>query len=156
LGHVTEVLSGDFYQPLSTSSPHQIWSSAMVVSPLLRGLLGLELSAPEHHMTIAPHVPADWRHFEIRNLRVGEITLDAVYDKNAEGITLRLSRRSPGTLVLTFAPAISPFTQVIGAEVNGRPVQFKLEPSATDQHVAIEFSLDSAETTVSIRLRRDF
>src|SRR3984885_8425815 len=26
LGHVTEVLSGDYYQPLSTSSPHQIWS----------------------------------------------------------------------------------------------------------------------------------
>ena len=39
LGHVTEVLSGDYYQPLSTSSPHQIWSAAMVVSPLLRGLV---------------------------------------------------------------------------------------------------------------------
>jgi len=37
LGHVTEVLSGDQYQPLSTSSPHQIWSAAMVISPLLRG-----------------------------------------------------------------------------------------------------------------------
>src|SRR5260370_26180742 len=41
LGHVTEVLSGDYYQPLSTSSPHQIWSAAMVVSPLLRGMFGL-------------------------------------------------------------------------------------------------------------------
>ena len=40
LGHVTEVLSGDYYQPLSTSSPHQIWSAAMVISPLLRGLFG--------------------------------------------------------------------------------------------------------------------
>src|SRR5947208_2766767 len=30
LGHVTEVLSGDYYQPLATSSPHQIWSAAMV------------------------------------------------------------------------------------------------------------------------------
>src|SRR5207248_2469190 len=42
LGHVTEVISGDYYQPLSTSSPHQIWSAAMVISPLLRGMLGLE------------------------------------------------------------------------------------------------------------------
>jgi glycogen debranching enzyme len=35
-GHVTEVLSGDYYQPLSTSSPHQIWSAAMVISPTSR------------------------------------------------------------------------------------------------------------------------
>src|SRR3954468_17712959 len=31
LGHVAEVLSGDYYQPLSTNSPHQIWSAAMVI-----------------------------------------------------------------------------------------------------------------------------
>ena len=49
LGHVTEVLSGDYYQPLSTSSPHQIWSAAMVVSPLLRGMLGLETDATHTH-----------------------------------------------------------------------------------------------------------
>src|SRR5581483_6174423 len=45
LGHVTEVLSGDYYQSLSTASPHQIWSEAMVISPILRGLLGLEADA---------------------------------------------------------------------------------------------------------------
>jgi hypothetical protein len=54
LGHVTEVLSGDYYQALSTSSPHQIWSSAMVVSSLLRGLLGLETDATSHQLTFAP------------------------------------------------------------------------------------------------------
>src|SRR3989440_1241904 len=41
LGHVTEVLSGDYYEQISTSSPHQIWSAAMVVSPILRGMMGL-------------------------------------------------------------------------------------------------------------------
>src|SRR5437660_1312022 len=28
LGHVTEVLSGDYHQSLSTSSPHQVWSAS--------------------------------------------------------------------------------------------------------------------------------
>src|SRR6266516_986351 len=60
LGHVTEVISGDYYQPLSTSSPHQIWSAAMVISPMLRGLFGLESSAATPTVTFAPHVPADW------------------------------------------------------------------------------------------------
>jgi glycogen debranching enzyme len=31
-----EVLSGDYYQPLSTSSPHQIWSAAMVITAAAR------------------------------------------------------------------------------------------------------------------------
>src|SRR4051812_3589511 len=41
-GNTTEVLSGESYSPLSTASPHQIWSAAMVISPLLRGLFGVE------------------------------------------------------------------------------------------------------------------
>ena len=45
LGRTTEVLSGDYYTQLSTSTPHQIWSSAMVISPLLRGMMGLEVNA---------------------------------------------------------------------------------------------------------------
>ena len=44
-GNTTEVLSGDVYSPLSTASSHQTWSAAMVVSPLLRGLFGLEVNA---------------------------------------------------------------------------------------------------------------
>ena len=76
LGHVTEVLSGDYYQSLSTSSPHQIWSAAMVVSPILRGLLGLDADSLSHHLSFSPHIPADWTLFHIGNLRVGSTTLD--------------------------------------------------------------------------------
>ena len=54
LGHVTEVLSGSYYQPLSTSSPHQIWSAAMVVSPVLRGMFGLQTDAVGGTLTFAP------------------------------------------------------------------------------------------------------
>jgi len=54
LGHVTEVLSGDYYQSLSTASPHQIWSAAMVISPILRGLFGLETDAEKHRITLTP------------------------------------------------------------------------------------------------------
>src|SRR5207302_11096786 len=58
--YFTEVLSGDYYQEFSTSSPHQIWSAAMVVSPLLRGLFGLQTDAQNRQITLSPHVPADW------------------------------------------------------------------------------------------------
>src|SRR5207248_4444932 len=58
LGHVTEVLSGNYYQQLSTSSPHQIWSAAMVVSPMLRGMLGLQQDSLSKKLSFAPEVPA--------------------------------------------------------------------------------------------------
>jgi glycogen debranching enzyme len=48
LGHFSEVLSGDYYQSFATSSPHQIWSSAMVISPILRGMFGLQPDAEKH------------------------------------------------------------------------------------------------------------
>src|SRR5437899_10662401 len=72
LGHVTEVLSGSYYQSLSTSSPHQIWSAAMVVSPILRGMLGLEVDAIHHTVRLTPHVPADWDRFSMENVHVGD------------------------------------------------------------------------------------
>src|ERR1700736_280751 len=86
LGHVTEVLSGDYYQPLSTSSPHQIWSAAMVVSPLLRGMFGLSIDAKAATLTFAPHLPADWDSLGIHNLRVSENRLQLNFTKSAEEI----------------------------------------------------------------------
>src|SRR5215472_18113898 len=90
LGHVTEVLSGDFYQSLSTSSPHQIWSAAMVVSPLLRGLFGLQTEAATGTLTFRPHAPADWTSFAIRNVAVGSARLGLRYAKDSDGIALEV------------------------------------------------------------------
>src|SRR5436853_3283220 len=87
LGHVTEVLSGDYYQPISTSSPHQIWSAAMVVSPVLRGMLGVDADAVNHRLTFAPHVPADWDHFSIRNLHVANSSIELGFRRTADQVT---------------------------------------------------------------------
>src|SRR2546430_5464796 len=98
LGHVTEVLSGDYYQPLATSSPHQIWSAAMVISPLLRGLFGLEVDAAGRRLTFAPHIPADWNSFAIDNVHVGTVALNFRYHKTAEELTLETSRSGAGEI----------------------------------------------------------
>jgi glycogen debranching enzyme len=78
-GFVTEVLSGKFFQPLGRSSSHQLWSSAMVLSPAIRGLFGIEADALHRTLRLQPHLPASWDSAEIRNVRVGddlyEITL---------------------------------------------------------------------------------
>jgi GH15 family glucan-1,4-alpha-glucosidase len=156
LGHVTEVLSGDYYQPLSTSSPHQIWSAAMVVSPLLRGLLGLETDATSRQLRFAPHVPAGWKSFEVQNIRVAGSVVELKYRRTEEGITLEMRRTGSGDCAMEFSPALSPRAEVASAEINGRPVAHRVERNREDQHVVVHFPVYTGPSTLHLRLRNDF
>jgi glycogen debranching enzyme len=155
-GHVTEVLSGDYYQPLSTSSPHQIWSAAMVISPLLRGLFGLQFSAPDHTLTFAPHIPADWKMFSLHQIVAGSDSLNLNFSRTNDSITLTAERTGNADIHLTFSPALSPRAQIVSATLNGEPITFHLESHITDQHLVIGADLVRSNNTLKIRLRNDF
>jgi glycogen debranching enzyme len=156
LGHFTEVLSGDYNQSFSTSSPHQIWSSAMVISPILRGLLGLRIDAEGHQITLAPHLPADWISFAIRNVHVATVAANFQFRKTAASIVLEASRKGTGDCWVEFSPALSLRAQVIGVELNGRSIPFKLQPNANDQHLVLRFPVESGPNTLVIRVRGEF
>jgi len=156
LGHVTEVLSGDYYQPIVTSSPHQIWSAAMVVNPLLRGLLGLEVEAALHHVSFAPHVPAEWNSFSVSNLRMRKAELSLKYTRTADTITLESTHSGAGDCTVDFAPAISLRAKVLGAELNGKAIQFHAPTNSIDQHVAVSFPACAGTNKLVVRLRGDF
>jgi len=156
LGHVTEVLSGDYYQPLSTSSPHQIWSAAMVVSPILRGMLGLETDAVHHRVRLTPHVPADWAQFSVQNVRVGKSTLSMNYHKSEEGIVLEVGQAGDEQCTVEFRPAISLRTKVTKVELNGKSVPFQVETRGADQHVSVEIPVTNAKSTLRISLQNEF
>ncbi|HEV3511019.1 MAG TPA: hypothetical protein VGS05_04895 [Candidatus Sulfotelmatobacter sp.] len=156
LGHFTEVLSGDYYQSFATSSPHQIWSAAMVVSPILRGMLGLQTDAEAHQITLAPHVPADWTAFSIRNVRLGGVAVDFRYHKTADSIALEIKRSGDGDCWIEFSPGFSLRTQVLGVEMNGRSLPFKMQPNANDQHLAVRFPVNGNGASLTIRVKNDF
>jgi hypothetical protein len=75
-GAVTELLSGDFFVPFGRSTSHQLWSSAMVITPTLRGLFGINLDAATNTITVNPHLPANWDHAEVDNIRFGSSELN--------------------------------------------------------------------------------
>ena len=154
-GHVTEVLSGDYYQPLSTSSPHQIWSAAMVISPLLRGMFGLEFDATTHFLTFAPHLPADWKGFSLHKIAAGGDSLDLNFSRTADSITLTAYRSGESDLRLKFSPALSPRAELLGVTLNGKALAFRLDPHSTDQHLLVEAELAAGSNTLKIRLRDD-
>ncbi len=156
LGHVTEVLSGDYYESLSTASPHQIWSAAMVVSPILRGLFGLETDAENHRIMLAPHAPADWTSFAIRNVHVGSVSADFQYRKTTDRIVLEIKRTGSGDCFVEFSPAFSLRTQVTSVEMNGRPMPFKVQPNGEDQHLPLRLAVHEGSNTLVIRVKNDF
>jgi glycogen debranching enzyme len=156
LGHFTEVLSGDYYQSFATSSPHQIWSAAMVISPMLRGLFGLQVDAEKHQVTLEPHIPADWISIAMHNIRVGDTSLSLDYRKTSDTIALDAKRTGRGDCWIEFSPAVSLRAQVAGVELNGRPLAFKVQPNANDQHVLVRFPAYGGPNSLVIRLKNDF
>ncbi|MGB8475819.1 MAG: hypothetical protein WCE61_17195 [Candidatus Acidiferrum sp.] len=155
LGHVTEVLSGDYYQPLSTSSPHQIWSAAMVVSPLLKGMFGLEKDAAKRTLTFVPHVPADWTNFKINNVRVGDSVVSLSYEKKLGEITLEATRAG-GECTLDFEPAVANSVLAVRVDVNGRAQSFDQQISSEHHHLIIRLALKEGRNEVRIRMPNDF
>jgi glycogen debranching enzyme len=156
LGHVTEVLSGDYYQPLSTSSPHQIWSAAMVISPMLRGLFGLSLDEGASLVSLSPHIPANWKTFAIKNVHTGPCVMDIRYKKTDTELSIDTNRTSTGECTLEFSPAISPLAEVTGAEMNGHLVSYRMLKSADDEHVVIKYAVPHGAAHLSVMIRNDF
>ncbi len=155
-GHTTEVLSGSFFETLSTGSPHQIWSAAMVVSPMLRGLLGIEASTTANRLRVAPHLPGDWTWWKANGVRLGNSIVDVAYRNDSGVITLELTAKDGGKNTLEFAPAISPNASVQRVEVNGRPTKFDVQKSTQDQHVVVSVPLSTSKSTIRIFTRNDF
>ncbi|HEY1802946.1 MAG TPA: hypothetical protein VGG45_00555, partial [Terracidiphilus sp.] len=55
------------------------------VIPAVRGLFGLSLDAAAHAVTVDPHLPAQWDHATLRNLRLGDRRIDLRYERTAAG-----------------------------------------------------------------------
>lgn len=131
LGAVTELLSGAFFQPMGRSTSHQLWSSAMVVTPLLRGMFGLEQDALTHTLHIRPQLPADWDGAEVRRIHVGDSICSVRF--------VRRGQRLLATIEMLSGPAIRLATDAPGARVS-------------DGGTSVEFPLPSVEVTIARRL----
>lgn len=144
LGADTELLSGDFFVPFGRSTSHQLWSSAMVITPTLRGLFGISIDAQTKTITVNPHLPADWRHGTIRNVPLGNGSRDISFDEK------------DGKLLVTFTGrTMSDWhfrSEVIGAVsvegVMAKSGNYWRLPSVSIPLPAVEVALPNPETAV--------
>lgn len=108
LGAVTELLSGAFFEPFGRSTSHQLWSSAMVVTPVLRGMFGIGVDATAGTVTVVPRLPGDWDVAEVRRLHVGASVVDVAY------------RRVGGEMVVELTAVSGAEVRLVGAGKDGR------------------------------------
>jgi hypothetical protein len=139
LGRVTEVVSGSYYEGLATASPHQIWSSAMVISPMVRGMLGITVRNTADHddVVIEPHIPADWNDFTIHNLKACGGNYDLHFRRDGGSVIFKITG-SKSECRFAFSPAFSKHARILGATVNGKKVAYKADPNDEDQHVWVD------------------
>jgi glycogen debranching enzyme len=118
LGSVTELLSGQFYQVLGRSTAHQLWSSSMVVSPVLRGMFGLQWDAAHNSLNVNPHLPADWPGATIHQLPFGNRKVTLQFTRRGQELDVQAT--SDG------APNLNLHSSLPGAHNDGTKLQIPL------------------------------
>jgi len=156
LGDVTELLSGDFATPFGRSSHHQIWSEAMVVTPMVRGLLGIETADGGRTLRFAPAMPATWDRVEARAVRAGAAQYDLTFERRAGRAVARIvalggAVRGPQRLIV--APAFPLDARVRRVTVNGVVVRHESLPIGDVQRVTV--TVDAAAPTIEIVFSAD-
>jgi hypothetical protein len=151
-GAVTELLSGQFFAPLGRSTSHQLWSSAMVISPVLRGLFGLEWDAAGNKLTVTPSLPAEWDRETLRHVPLAGGRVDVEITRSGAMLLVRtpgssrvlLDSRAPGA---KFSGGV---LRIPLPAVEAGLAQSLPNPGATTQQMKV---LDQQSTEKSLLLR---
>ncbi len=139
LGFVPELLSGDFYAPMDTAVPHQLFSSAGILTPLVKGMLGFYPAVHEKMIQMEPHMPARWGSMSIRNLKAGNGSLDLQMTRGREEAVVRIQSSLAG-FRMKLSPGFEAGAQVRAVLLNGKPLQFT-GVTGEDTHCSVDFQL---------------
>lgn len=121
-GRNPEVISGRLYKPLDTAVPQQFFATSMVLTPLIRGLLGIDVDVPAGRVTIAPHLPPGWDSVAVDNVPVGRGALSFTIRRSRGRITADVRRTGEiAPIEVVFSPALPLGARVSGAQSTRTP-----------------------------------
>ena len=154
LGYVTELLSGDFNAAFGRSSHHQVWSEAMVVTPLVRGLLGIEPLEGGTRLRIAPQLPVNWDRVTVRQVISQGTAMDIDIVRAAGMLTIRVVQNGTGTMpALVIAPALPLDAQVESIRIDGRQGRVNTQRLGDVQFAEVNVPQPGAQTVAEFRYR---
>lgn len=153
-GNNPEVISGRLYKPLDTAVPQQFFATSMVLTPLIRGLLGLDVDVPARRLTMAPHLPPQWDSLRVDAIPFGDERVDIVLRQRRGEISATATRtggasgaaRAPIDFV--FSPALP-----LGATVavgGAAATHVSVDTTPGDVHATVRAPL-AGSVTLAVR-----
>lgn len=158
LGANPEVFSGSSFEPLDTAVPQQFFATSMLLTPLVRGLLGWESDAPNHRIRLAPHLPATWDTLRVERLPAAAGRYRARFARTDTALTLTLERTSgdgAGMDTLLYEPALPLGATVDRVTANGQAVTCEGRATGADTHALCRLPL-AARLEIVVRHTRGF
>lgn len=151
LGHMHEVLAGNFYHAQVESVPEQTWSSAGYIDATIHGLLGLETKPTS--LAFAPHLPPEWDSISVAHINVGSVAgVFLSLHRSTAAITLYID--NPGSpFAFVFNPELPLGASLGHAYLNLQTITATLEqhPQETDAHVTFNVPHGSSELRIEIQ-----
>jgi hypothetical protein len=97
----------------------------MVVTPFVRGLLGLRADAANRTLRIAPQLPAAWDSLKVKNYRIGlnKLTL-SIKRPSISNFRFEIEKQDDEPLKLLLAPALPALAKITRVTVDGKQVRF--------------------------------
>ncbi|MBK9706378.1 MAG: hypothetical protein IPO77_05055 [Acidobacteria bacterium] len=130
LGFHHEILSGDFYRPLDESVPHQLFSSGMVITPFIRGLLGLRADAPKKSLRLSPQIPASWDKLSVRNYLFGKSSISINFRRTGlTSLSYEISKDDDDPIKLQFEPSLPAFARINRVLIDGKAARISSNQS---------------------------
>jgi hypothetical protein len=153
LGDCDELFSGEFFTPLETSVPHQVFSSSPVITCLVRGLFGLKGNALTREVEFRPSFPGTWNNVEIKNFQVGEDVFHFDLQRSMSRLSLQVEPRTREPYRLHFSPSLGLGTQVKSVKVNGEGIEFTTEENKGEVRCLISLEV-GGKTDVEIETEK--
>jgi glycogen debranching enzyme len=143
LGANPEVFSGTLFEPLDTAVPQQFFATSMLLTPLVRGLVGWEADVPRSRVRLAPHLPAAWDSLVVERLPAGAGRYDVRFTKRDTLLAIEVQRAGAhGVDTLELAPALPLGARLLEATANGQPLACDARSTGADEHVTCRVALD--------------
>jgi hypothetical protein len=149
LGHMDEVLAGDYYHEQTESVPEQTWSSASFFHTAVGGMLGLQVDGVKRRVVFAPHIPADWNTATVRNIRLAKAKIDFAWTRTSDGSALE-AVNSGDSIHLVYSPELPLGSTLKGARRNGQPIHARLEEHDQDAHATVDVELPHGTSHITL------
>ncbi len=101
--HMPELFSGDYFVPLSSAVPHQIFSLGTIMWSIVSGMLGIRRNGLSMKLELNPQFPAVWNRVTVKNLALGANLLTLHFERNDREWSVRVDGkiREPFTISVT-------------------------------------------------------